>query len=294
MRHSYVDARPSGTPRSDESLVLPDGRRLQVAFWGVPGGVPALLLHGTPGSRLFCPDLAATERAGVDLITFDRAGYGRSDPATGVASYRSSADDVVALLDQLGIQQLAVIGWSGGGPHAMALGALAPERVTSVATVCSPSNSGGAIGDDPVVRSLNEEVLKDPAGARELVRDRARNVLDDGSWVTRMIDRYDPTLFDAPAMRDVYPPSWDEATVRSFEGYVDDWILGTLPWDFEISDVDAPVSVWYGESDAQVAPEHAHAIAERAPNSELLGCSECRHFLAVAHWPGILDRALVH
>jgi len=64
----------------DRAVRLADDRVVQIAEWGTPDRPPVVFMHGTPGSRLFCPDLAATERAGVRLISFDRAGYGRSDP----------------------------------------------------------------------------------------------------------------------------------------------------------------------------------------------------------------------
>lgn len=61
----------------DADLLLADGRTLGYAVWGEPEGPPALLFHGSPGSRLFCPDPVATAAAGVRLVTVDRPGYGR-------------------------------------------------------------------------------------------------------------------------------------------------------------------------------------------------------------------------
>ena len=50
-----------------------------------------------------------------------------------------------------------------------------------------------------------------------------------------MTERFDPTVFDAPQMRELLQTMWDEATVVSIEGYVDDWILAARPWDLEPS-----------------------------------------------------------
>src|SRR5215469_10399612 len=77
--------RPTGnaavtSPYADEVLALADGRKLAWAEWGDPRGSPLVFLHPCPGSRMLCPDQAATEAAGVRLITVDRPGYGRSDP----------------------------------------------------------------------------------------------------------------------------------------------------------------------------------------------------------------------
>ena len=78
------------------------GRTLAFEDTGEPGGRPVVLFHGAPGSRLFSPDPAATAAAGVRLITFDRPGYGRSDPLVD-RRVADAAADVVALLDHLDI-----------------------------------------------------------------------------------------------------------------------------------------------------------------------------------------------
>jgi pimeloyl-ACP methyl ester carboxylesterase len=88
MRQSYGNARSSGSPRDDRSITLDDGRRPRVVEFGPPDGVDVLFLHGQPGSRLFGPDLDATIRAGARLITFDRAGYGWSDPRPDLPAWR--------------------------------------------------------------------------------------------------------------------------------------------------------------------------------------------------------------
>ena len=67
-------------PLADEVLRLADGRQLAWAEWGDPRGSPVVFLHPSPGSRMLCPDVHATARAGVRLITVDRPGYGGSDP----------------------------------------------------------------------------------------------------------------------------------------------------------------------------------------------------------------------
>jgi pimeloyl-ACP methyl ester carboxylesterase len=292
VRHCYADARPSGTPRRDEPVTLHGGRRLQVAEWGPADGIPVLFLHGHPGSRLFCPDLDATVRAGVRLITFDRRGYGRSDPNDSTPTFQSSVADVVGILDAFGVDQAPVIGFSGGGPHVLACGALAADRFPVVTTVCSVSGQEVGQSEDPHVIDLERAVMDDRQGARDAVRARARTVLGDTTWVTRMTARFDPRVYDAPQMREIYQANWDEASAVSVEGYVDDWILGRLPWPFELADIAVPVFSWFGENDGIVSPSHGIAIAERAPRGSLHGCPKCRHYVPVGHWPEILEQAM--
>jgi len=107
----------------------PDGRTLAYALWGDPGDFPVLLLHGTPGCRLErWPDEDVYRRAGIFLITHDRAGYGRSTRRPG-RRIVDEVDDVAALADHLGLERFGVTGGSGGGAHSLACAARLPDRV---------------------------------------------------------------------------------------------------------------------------------------------------------------------
>ena len=96
--------------REDQSILLPDGRRLGYAEYGALGGRPVLFFHGAPGSRHIHADMAdVVTRRGIRLIAVERPGYGLSDPQPG----RSMLDwpgDVAVLADTLGIAQFSIIG----------------------------------------------------------------------------------------------------------------------------------------------------------------------------------------
>jgi pimeloyl-ACP methyl ester carboxylesterase len=110
-----------------------DGRTLTYAEWGDPEGFPVFTLHGTPGSRFARHyDESAYVDAGARVITYDRPGYGGSSRHRG-RRIVDCVPDVEALADALGIERFAIIGGSGGGPHALAVAARLPERVTRVA-----------------------------------------------------------------------------------------------------------------------------------------------------------------
>jgi pimeloyl-ACP methyl ester carboxylesterase len=116
---------------------LADGRHAAVQLSGSPSGHPVFMMHGTPGSRVApLPRSMVLHGLGVRLITFDRPGYGYSDRL----EFRQVADvvpDVEAIADELGIEQFAVLGRSGGGPHALACAALLPDRVTRAGILVS-------------------------------------------------------------------------------------------------------------------------------------------------------------
>lgn len=93
----------------------PDGRALTFAEWGNLDGQPVFLLHGTPGCRLARhPNEELVRSTGARVITYDRAGYGRSDRHRG-RTVADDASDVAAIADSLGIGRFAVEGGSGGG-----------------------------------------------------------------------------------------------------------------------------------------------------------------------------------
>jgi len=102
----------TASPKADGTIRLRDGRRMAYCEWGDLDGWPVVLLHGQPGSRLFCPDEEATQAAGTRLITIDRPGYGLSDPRPGYA-IMDWASDYVELADQLELPPCPVVGWSG-------------------------------------------------------------------------------------------------------------------------------------------------------------------------------------
>ena len=70
------------------------------------------------------------------------------------------------MLDQLNLERVAVVGWSGGGRYALALGALAPDRVTAIAVVCGAAEPATELDDPPEVIALARQVAGDPVGSR--------------------------------------------------------------------------------------------------------------------------------
>ena len=116
---------------------LKDGRRLGFAEFGDPSGTPVILFHDLWGNRtLRHPDDTILNRLGVRLIGVDRPGYGMSTRKPG-RGLMDVVDDVMLLSKALQLERFSVLGYSAGGPYALACAYRFPEIVRSCAVVSS-------------------------------------------------------------------------------------------------------------------------------------------------------------
>lgn len=175
--------------------------------YGPRDGRPLLHFQGMPSSRKFRHyDETAYERHNVRFIAFDRPGFVASSRLPG-REVSVVAHDATALLDHLGLEEVHVIGRSGGGAHLLAFAALHPERVRAATVV-----AGGVLvqedeldgftevsregwyavrrrGWDAVYERValrREALLSDPlAGARAMLHDASPAdlaVMGDPAW----------------------------------------------------------------------------------------------------------------
>src|SRR4051794_41826388 len=109
-----------------------DDRVLEGLVTGPPDGFPLVFHHGTPQAAVPCGILErpAVER-GLRVVAISRPGYGGSTPRQDgptTATVADDAHDVAALLDHLGGGGVVTLGWSGGGPPALARAGGPPGR----------------------------------------------------------------------------------------------------------------------------------------------------------------------
>jgi 3-oxoadipate enol-lactonase len=109
----------------------------------VAGSGPTVtLLHSTVcDRRMWDPQMPVLAGAGYRVVRCDLQGFGQTPAAD--RPY-SDADDVADLLDLLGIERTALVGASGGGRVAIEIAARWPQRVTSLALLCT-----GLTGHEP-------------------------------------------------------------------------------------------------------------------------------------------------
>ena len=282
-------ARVTAVPSSDHVVTLCHGRSLACAEWGDPAGRPVVLFLGTPGSRLLCPDADATESLGVRLITLDRPGYGRSDPDPDF-SLLSWADDYAAFHGLLGLPPCPLVGWSGGGPYALACAVLAPALVTSIGLAASRApldEFPGAWSEED--RSLGDLLRQDrAAGIDAIVRHVQWWTEDPGSVFRDGWEGPDDALLAQPGVRDTMIEWTREGARQGSVGYVADLIAKFDPSDFSASDITQDVGVWVGEADAPWAHAAAAYLAATIPRATLVTYQGTGHLLAIPHWAEML------
>jgi pimeloyl-ACP methyl ester carboxylesterase len=255
-------------------------------------------LHGTPGSRVGpVPRRRILYDQGINLISFDRPGYGLSDrlPRRTVADV---VQDVVAIADSLDIDQFAVVGRSGGGPHALACAALLPGRVTRASALVSlapPDAEGldwfGGMTDANVHAYTTAAADPELLTAR-LLQDAAKIKANPTSHVAGLglgMPAPDRLLVADAGIRAMLAQNFAEALRTSADGWIDDVLAFSSPWGFDLSAIDAPVLLWHGEDDVFSPVSHTQWLARRIPTAHMEIRPGSAHFGALEVLADILS-----
>jgi pimeloyl-ACP methyl ester carboxylesterase len=272
-----------------DQIVIKGWRRLVVRCWGPRKGSPVFLLHGTPGCRLSVrPNDADLERQDIRLVTYDRPGYGLSDPHPG-RIVADAADDVRAIADALDIEIFAVMGRSGGAPHALACAALLPYRVTRVASLVglAPYDAPDLAWLDGMVELNRQQygaALLGPGPLAEVIYPQVVAMRADPEHLARRLER-EGSPADRQALRDpeyraTFVRSIREAVSRSLDGWAADSLAFTRPWGFDPGWITVPTLIWHGASDVFAPVAHARWLAGRIGGAQLLLSDDASHLCA--------------
>lgn len=256
------------------TLTISDGRVIAWVDGGDWDGYPVIGLHGTPGCRLSrWPDDSVYAEAGVQYVTTDRAGYGLSSRHRG-RSVADEARDVQAVADALGLHRFAVVGGSGGGPHALACAALLPGRVERVAC----QSSLAPLGERGLTRAqwvagMEEEIASElawaEAGVDVLTREmeRAQRVMaqrladDPGTLLGEGAPPGDVAFLRRPDVVVALGRIIVEQARNGVGGSVDDTLAFAQDWGFNLADLSVPVLLTYGDADTSCPVAHGRFLA---------------------------------
>jgi pimeloyl-ACP methyl ester carboxylesterase len=257
------------------TIELPDGRTLAYADRGPADGMPLVFHHGTPGSRSgHHPDPGVYEDAGVRVVAYDRAGYGLSDRLEG-RDVAAVASDISALADELDFERFAMMGVSGGGPHALACAALLGDRVTRAVVMVTPAPNEddfdflagmtqSNISEFDAALAGPEAIAAYLAPYVETLKTQPEAVIDE---LAAELPPPDQATIARPEVREILVSNWQEATRQGPAGWMDDDLAFTRPWGFELVDVSIEVRIWQGELDVLAPQAHGRRVAGRLPNA---------------------------
>jgi len=285
--------------RDEENRIqLRDGRWLGYSESGDPAGVPVLFFHGFGTTRVICPPDSSARQLGVRMIAVDRPGLGLSTPRPG----RGLLDwppDVTEFADALGLERFSIVGWSGGGPYALACGRFLPDRVTSIALV-----SGAA----PLAKTTRTDYLRRFDRNAVIVAGKAPWVVRLAMWHWGRGQRRDAEAFfekslsemcaadqevlSEPQLRSRMIANSAELYRQGGRGMYDEALVLARPWGFDPSEIRVPVEIWHGARDEVVPFAMSAHLAELIPGSQLRVFPDEGHHLLYRVWPDIL-RSLV-
>ena len=264
------------TETTYRQATMRDGRTLEYLVEGDPDGFPLVMHHGTPGAAVPYPRLAGPcQERGLALVHYSRAGYGESAPRPD-RTVADVAEDVAAMLDELGHPDFLTLGWSGGGPHALACAALLPDRCRAAATGAGvapyladdldflegmgPENHeefGAALEGR---HALEPYLEKDAADLTDVTPEQVADAL--GGLVSPVDKAYATGEFAERVLA-----SFRRACLSGVEGWAEDDLAFTRDWGFDLASIKVPVSVWQGREDRMVPFSHGQWLAANVPGA---------------------------
>ncbi|MGY1692497.1 3-oxoadipate enol-lactonase [Geodermatophilus sp. SYSU D01105] len=222
-----------------------------------PRDAPVVVLSNSLGATraMWDPQVPAlAERFRV--VTYDTRGHGSSPAPAGPYRLDDLVDDVVALLDRLGVRRAHVAGLSLGGMTAMRLAAREPDRVRRIALLCTSAKTEpqGFLDRAAAARSGGTAPLAPAVVSR---------------WLTPSFAAAHPDL--VARLEAMIAGADDEGYAACCE------VVAHLDLREELSRIGAPTLVVSGAEDPALPPDHQRAIAEGIPGAELVSVSPGAH-----------------
>jgi pimeloyl-ACP methyl ester carboxylesterase len=262
---------------TNELLDLEDGRKLEVIHNSGDLTDAVVFHHGTPSdANLWNSWLTFLESKGIGAISFSRAGYGNSDRHLG-RKVVSVNEDVQELIERFGAERFVAVGWSGGGPHAIA---------NTLLTECKGALTLAGVGaygvsDLNFLEGMGEEneieFSAAVAGKAELTNWMEVNAVDFAKVTAEdlkqalggLISQPDKDLlFDSYANE--MAATFQSALEHGYWGWFDDDMAFVESWGFELSEIEKPVELWQGDQDLMVPHAHGIWLEKHLPNAKLV------------------------
>ena len=258
-------------PERRREIKLQNGRTLAWSEWGPEEGSPVLFCTGAGMSGTLGSGHEYLQDLNVRLLGIDRPGLGQSTHDSD-KTLESWASDVENLISSCGLIDPVAVGFSQGGPFALALAA--EHLVKAVALVSAQDD----LGHPPVKSLLPEQVAgmidsarADPAGFEAWMAGMAT---DEFLWtlIRDMSAPVDRAIYEAPGFAERYRGCLREGFSQGAKGYARDLVIALNEWPFALEEIAVPVDLWYGALDTSPvhSPDFGKTLASRLPHASLV------------------------
>lgn len=261
--------------KTDNTLILNDGRQLSYAEYGDPTGKPVFYNHS--GSRLdIRSSSAATAWLGIRIIALDRPGIGLSNFRPGY-QFLDWPADVAEAADCLGIKRFAIFGHSIGGVFTLACAHQLAERLTRVAVIGCPSplDAPGVMeGMHRANRALFGLARRTtwPMKVQAAISAWALKSANAERTAKRMLNLLaEPdreAIRNQPGLMEDMLDAGRESFRSGTEGAVWANTLMARPWGFALEDIQVPLTIWQGDQDTNVPLAMGEYLAQHIPGSQ--------------------------
>ncbi len=249
-------------------------------------GRPVVLIHGWPlSAQAWEPQVSVLREAGYRVVAYDRRGFGRSDKPESGYSYDTLADDLQRVMDQCGLQDATLVGFSmGGGEVARSVARHGESRLRSVVFAAAVPPYLMKTADNPD-GPLTPEKAQEKSAAFE--RDRSA-----------YFDQFTTAFFSADGVLQVKESQRREAIVLCEQSAQHAALacmgsFATTDFRQDLKKLTVPVLVIHGGSDAIVPLEGSGQRTHRAVrHSKLVRVKGAPHGLNVSHASAFNDALL--
>ena len=269
---------PIARPKLEGNIAVGGGRQIGFAEFGDPHGRAIFWLHGTPGARRQIPTEARlyAEQNHIRLIGVDRPGIGSSTPHQ-YGSVLDFASDLRVITDTLGIDKMAVIGLSGGGPYTLASAVGLSDRVVAAGVlggvapmvgpdaISSPLMELGAVVA-PVLQVAGGPIRIAASGLIRLIRPVASPALE---IYARLSPEGDRRMLGRPEFKAMFLDDLLNGSRKQLAAPFYDIVAFERDWGFRLDEVKVPIRWWHGDHDHIVPFAHGQHVVSRLPDAQL-------------------------